>query len=255
MKPAKIYVAIKKELEKYFSSELINVQNYDQTYLDKIADNEGSVKILLDRANFKVLTISSNVEALTGYSYEEWIENDMFLMFTVFISGEDNFIFTWIKSANLILETAGSLLNYKAAFCGMSMTHKLGHTIHTLWRFLPIEVTDDFMIKTAIISIDDISHLMKGNAYWGRSVFGELPKPQYCYIHSKENIHVFHDILSDREKEVLRNIARGLDSKEIAKLLFISPNTVDNHRRNMLNRTGSRDTTSLIQICRMCMII
>ena len=44
---------------------------------------------------------------------------------------------------------------------------------------------------------------MKGAAYWGRAVFGEIDKPQYHHIHSKENIDVFQDLITDREKEVL----------------------------------------------------
>jgi DNA-binding CsgD family transcriptional regulator len=37
--------------------------------------------------------------------------------------------------------------------------------------------------------------------------------------------------------------------------LFISPNTVNNHRQNMLNRLGVRDTTALVQLCKTCGII
>jgi DNA-binding NarL/FixJ family response regulator len=55
--------------------------------------------------------------------------------------------------------------------------------------------------------------------------------------------------------EVLRMIAEGKESKEIAESLFISLYTVDNHRRNMLARTGARDMTALIQICQMVGII
>jgi len=42
--------------------------------------------------------------------------------------------------------------------------------------------------------------------------------------------------ISDREKEVLGLIADGMRSKEIAEKLYISSNTVNNHRRNMINK-------------------
>jgi two-component system NarL family response regulator len=42
--------------------------------------------------------------------------------------------------------------------------------------------------------------------------------------------------LTDRELEVLRLVARGLNNREVAKQLFISENTVKNHVRNILEK-------------------
>jgi DNA-binding NarL/FixJ family response regulator len=42
--------------------------------------------------------------------------------------------------------------------------------------------------------------------------------------------------LTDREMEVLRLVAQGLNNRDIAKRLFISENTVKNHIRNILEK-------------------
>ena len=42
--------------------------------------------------------------------------------------------------------------------------------------------------------------------------------------------------LTDREMEVLRLVAKGLNNQDIAKQLFISENTVKNHIRNILEK-------------------
>ncbi len=42
--------------------------------------------------------------------------------------------------------------------------------------------------------------------------------------------------LTDRELEVLRQVAEGLNNREIARRLFISENTVKNHVRNILEK-------------------
>ena len=42
--------------------------------------------------------------------------------------------------------------------------------------------------------------------------------------------------LTERELEVLRLVARGLNNRDIAKQLFISENTVKNHIRNILEK-------------------
>lgn len=45
-----------------------------------------------------------------------------------------------------------------------------------------------------------------------------------------------HSKLTDRELEVLRLVATGLNNREAAKQLFISENTVKNHMRNILDK-------------------
>lgn len=52
--------------------------------------------------------------------------------------------------------------------------------------------------------------------------------------------------LTDREKEIIRLIARGLDTREIGKALFISPKTVKNHLTNIYVKTGVRNRVQLV---------
>ena len=42
--------------------------------------------------------------------------------------------------------------------------------------------------------------------------------------------------LTERELEVLKLVARGLNNRDIARELFISENTVKNHIRNILEK-------------------
>ncbi|MER5477798.1 response regulator transcription factor [Streptomyces sp. NPDC002734] len=52
-------------------------------------------------------------------------------------------------------------------------------------------------------------------------------------------------ILTPREEEVLKLVAEGHSSKEIAELLFISVKTVQRHRANLLSKLGLRDRLEL----------
>ena len=54
--------------------------------------------------------------------------------------------------------------------------------------------------------------------------------------------------LSRREKEVLRLILDEHTTQEIADKLFISFGTVETHRRNMLIKTGTRNTAGLVKL-------
>lgn len=52
--------------------------------------------------------------------------------------------------------------------------------------------------------------------------------------------------LTSREKEVLRLIIKEYTNQEIADELFISPRTVDAHKRNLLEKTGSKNIAGLV---------
>jgi DNA-binding NarL/FixJ family response regulator len=54
-------------------------------------------------------------------------------------------------------------------------------------------------------------------------------------------------ILTRREKDILRLIAEGYSTKEIADRLFLSINTVETHRKNMLFKSGLRNMAHLIK--------
>ena len=54
-------------------------------------------------------------------------------------------------------------------------------------------------------------------------------------------------ILTRRETEVLQLIANRLTNAEMAARLFISPTTVDTHRKHLLEKFNARNTATLIK--------
>jgi len=53
--------------------------------------------------------------------------------------------------------------------------------------------------------------------------------------------------LTDREKEVLVLIAEECSTKEIAEKLFISPNTVETHRKNLFSKLKVKNLAGLVK--------
>ena len=56
------------------------------------------------------------------------------------------------------------------------------------------------------------------------------------------------DRITSREREILGLLSKGHNSKEISEMLFLSPHTVDYHRRQLLKKTNSRNIAQLIGI-------
>jgi two-component system, NarL family, response regulator NreC len=55
------------------------------------------------------------------------------------------------------------------------------------------------------------------------------------------------DVLTSRERQILKLIAEGRSSKEIGDLLFISPRTVENHRAKMMEKLHLKKVVDLVK--------
>jgi len=56
------------------------------------------------------------------------------------------------------------------------------------------------------------------------------------------------EALTERELEVLRLVAGGKTSREVGRILGISPKTVDNHRQSIMQKLGIHDVVSLTRL-------
>jgi DNA-binding CsgD family transcriptional regulator len=55
------------------------------------------------------------------------------------------------------------------------------------------------------------------------------------------------EVLSSREREILRLVAEGKTSREIAEKLSISPKTVDTYRSRLMRKIGVKNLVDLVK--------
>lgn len=86
-----------------------------------------------------------------------------------------------------------------------------------------------------------ISEVLLGQQYYSPAV-----KTKYMegVFNNKSNQEIK---LSKREKEILKLLADELTSNEVGEKLFISVNTVETHRKNILLKTGSKTTIGAVK--------
>ncbi len=116
-------------------------------------------------------------------------------------------------------------------------------------HYLDFILNEKGRICYLLTMVSDISHLKKD----------EVPMITIINFDKKENL-VFKSLndnndqgelialpnISARETDVLDLLAGGNSSKQIADMLNISKKTVDNHRQNLLKKTGRKNTGELI---------
>jgi len=68
------------------------------------------------------------------------------------------------------------------------------------------------------------------------------------YIRQLKHKHVrdSYDLLTEREKEVFQLIAEGKTNKDVAGLLNLSPQTVESHRANLMQKLDLHSTADII---------
>ena len=98
-----------------------------------------------------------------------------------------------------------------------------------------------FLLKDSAIEevFEAVDAVVDGGSYFSERLLSSLSNNMRGTEHSSEE-------LSARETEILLCICRGLSNQEIADELFISKRTVDAHRANILEKTGCKNTASLV---------
>ena len=94
------------------------------------------------------------------------------------------------------------------------------------------------------IPLDEVAEAVRsvhgGQSLINPSMAGKLLS-EFATLANRDTVedrapHVAAPKLTDREMEVLKLVARGMNNRDIAKELFISENTVKNHVRNILEK-------------------
>jgi len=101
-----------------------------------------------------------------------------------------------------------------------------------------------FILKNSDISevLRAIETVNKGETYFAQEILVGLVKN----FNNVSNLNAGDFDISDRELDVLKLICKGLSNHEIANRLNISKRTVDKHRSNLLSKTNSKNTASLV---------
>ncbi len=92
---------------------------------------------------------------------------------------------------------------------------------------------------------ESIKTVMMGNFYIARSSLEVLVEDYLRLLRADERNSA--RLLSEREREVLKLLADGKNAKEIAYDLSISKNTVDVHRRHIMEKTGCTSMAGLVR--------
>ena len=122
-------------------------------------------------------------------------------------------------------------------------------SVHTDPPFIKSAIglrADGYVLKNGPASeiVTAIREVMKGGSYFSPAVAREIV--EQVRAPNSDSPDPFN-LLSAREREVLRLIADGLSAKEVATELSISTKTVEAHRTSLMRKLGVRKATELVR--------
>jgi len=95
------------------------------------------------------------------------------------------------------------------------------------------------------VLLQAIRQVAAGNIYLDDGIKGHLLQEM---LHTRRRAATIAPRITQREKEVLQQIATGLTNQQIADKLFISLRTVETHRYNLLQKLNIRNTVGLLRV-------
>lgn len=156
------------------------------------------------------------------------------------------------EALNFLLKTIplNEITLYKVVYL-MRLKHSNGKYKTILHQSQALKVSEGGKIQQVIGIHTDVSYL---NIPFDHKIsFVSNKRPSYFSIVPDTSIELSKNslkkIFSLRELEVIEKISEGKCFKEIAELLFISPHTVNTHKKNILRKSHCKNTTELITKC------
>ncbi len=105
-----------------------------------------------------------------------------------------------------------------------------------------------FISKTAASSdlVSAIRSVHRGDSFLSPSVARHLVEDYQQSTATRGNQDPYEQ-LTDREREVLKLVAEGYSTQEIADMLVVSPKTVDGHKTNLMAKLDIHNRTDLVK--------
>lgn len=213
--------------------------------LKRLSEIENSTISVLDLNRNNYILKSSKFKMMLGYTNPEDIENDDLELFHRILHPDDlPFVLETENDAFMFYKNLppAEKKDYKLVY-DFRVRNTSGIYMRFIHQFVVLE-QDKFGKSWLALIVTDLAEERASNDKPQRKMIN-MKTGKFRPFSKDDNLQSAMNI-SKREAEVLCLIGQGLDSKNISERLFISVNTVNNHRQNILSKTRSENTTQAL---------
>ena len=221
--------------------------------LERIAEVENSSLTIMDLYQQKYIFMRSKFSGVIGYELNQALENGYDYFFKKMHPQDLPVVLdTCIQSFEFLAQApAEERRDYKTIF-DYRLKTKTGSYIRMIQQIVVLELDNDGHIWLVLI-LNDLLPDKSNEAVTQRRLINM--KTGKLYLFHEEEDENTKTLLSRREIEILGLLSKGMASKDIADQLFISVNTVNNHRQNILKKVDAGNTAEAVMYARMVGVI
>lgn len=237
------------------NSNVLDIVDYEQYFKVQI---DGAPNFAIgpyywfigDNFNMTITAASNNIRDLTPFTQQEWVHNSP-LFFAENIHPEHSFYV--LSAIQLAVEKIEQLPDERQAFVRVNIYAKMLDAQRE-YRWVLIQVPGLYINRETratcgLIMVTDLSHFN----FDGRPIMMTLMdrfnnKSEYYHIAKDEMKLVGAKLphITKREQEILQLMTKGMNTPSIVAALNISYNTVENHKRNLRQKTNTKTSAELV---------
>jgi DNA-binding CsgD family transcriptional regulator len=136
---------------------------------------------------------------------------------------------------------------YKVVYM-FRLKHTSGIYKTILHQAKALSITEDGKIQFVLGIHTDVSFL---NIPFNHDIsFISTQLPSFYAIRTENGLEFteswFKGLFSHREIEIIQHLSMGQNFNQIAQQLYVSPHTINTHKKNILNKSGCKNTAELI---------
>lgn len=199
--------------------------------------------------NLKLERVSDNISDFTPYAKKDWLTQD-FAFFKELYHIDDR---VFLRSAIHFMATTylGMDALYREGIrfsIQVRMLNKSGVYRWVLMQFAQPVINRKQQIESVLTIFYDLQGMQIRDTPLLSIMDHNISKVTH-YIYTDQQIQpvqISPMILTRREKEIMSLIFKGYNTPQIAKELFISYHTVENHKRNLRQKTNTKTTGELV---------
>lgn len=255
MEIRELLTTYKKNVDKYS----IDKENIDYSFLEShirslelIARVENSSLTILDLYRKEYIFVRNQIKDIVDYN-EEHADKLGFLYFYSIMHPDDvcKVIDTNIKALEFYYSVLPENRTDYKIISEFRLRGKTAQYIRIIQQIAILELDKKGNIWLALMLHDVASNQSENKAFQSSIVNLKSNKQLFfekSHLHNK-------NVLSKREVEVLNLLAQGMMSKEIAEQLYISVNTVNNHRQKIIEKMDVANTGEALSYAKKIGII